>query len=428
MYQFDYELFFACLAGFSLFYPLFMSYFWIEGSVIYFLKYEHKKPGFREIPDLPSYPMVTVMVPCFNESFNVIDTIHAVNCSLYPNFEIIAVNDGSQDNTLEVLHGLQKSISRLRVVNLATNQGKATGLNSALLAAKGEILVCIDGDSIMDKHAIHWFVKHFLNSPRCGAVTGNPRVRTRSTLLGRIQVGEFSAIIGMLKRAQSMIYGSLFTISGVICAFRKSALESIGGWYKDIQTEDIEISWKLQLENWDVEFEPRSLCWVLMPEMLKGLVRQRARWAFGGAETFKRYLPAILRWKNRHMWAMCFEYSVSVAWCYTVLLLMTIWVLSICGVNVGGVQAFSWNPKGPGLVLGMTCLVQFLVSMKMDSRYDYKLMPVYFATVWYPLIYWLMNCLITAYTFPKAVFFTKAGSGKWVSPDRGIHLEAKKAA
>ena len=70
-------------------------------------------------------------------------------------------------------------------------------------------------------------IRHFLNNPTVAAVTGNPRIRTRSTLLGRIQVGEFSSIVGMIKRAQRT-FGRLFTVSGVITAFRKSAVHEVG--------------------------------------------------------------------------------------------------------------------------------------------------------------------------------------------------------
>ena len=101
----------------------------------------------------------------------------------------------------------------------------------------------------------------FVDNPNVGAVTGNPRIRNRSTLLGRIQVGEFSAIVGMIKRAQRS-YGQVFTVSGVIAAFRKSALHDVGYWSNDMVTEDIDISWKLQLAGWSIYFEPNALCWV----------------------------------------------------------------------------------------------------------------------------------------------------------------------
>ena len=82
---------------------------------------------------------------------------------------------------------------------------------------------------------------HLANGPRVGAVTGNPRIRNRSTLLGRLQVGEFSSIIGLIKRAQR-IYGRIFTVSGVIAGFRISALHQVGYWNTDMVTEDIDVS------------------------------------------------------------------------------------------------------------------------------------------------------------------------------------------
>ncbi|UGA40609.1 glycosyltransferase [Chromobacterium haemolyticum] len=87
----------------------------------------------------------------------------------------------------------------------------------ALALARHEYLLCIDGDALLDPYAGKWLMRHFLTSPRVGAVTGNPRIRNRTTLLGRLQVGEFTAIIGLIKRAQRT-YGRLFTVSGVITA------------------------------------------------------------------------------------------------------------------------------------------------------------------------------------------------------------------
>ena len=136
----------------------------------------------------------------------------------YPNFEVIAINDGSKDNTLEILHELADQHPRLRVINLASNQGKAVGLRTAALLSNSDILIGIDGDALLAPNATAWIVRHFIENPQVGAVTGNPRIRNRSTLLGKIQVGEFSAIVGMIKRAQRA-YGHVFTISGVIAGF-----------------------------------------------------------------------------------------------------------------------------------------------------------------------------------------------------------------
>lgn len=103
-----------------------------------------------------------------------------------------------------------------------------------------------------------------LNFPRIGAVTGNPRILNRSSILGKLQVGEFSSIIGLIKRAQRT-YGRIFTVSGVIAAFRKTALVRVGFWSDDKITEDIDISWKLQMDHWDIQYIPQALCYIYMP-------------------------------------------------------------------------------------------------------------------------------------------------------------------
>ena len=169
------------------------------------------------------------------------------------------------------------------MIHLAENQGKAMALRTGALLARHEILVCIDGDALLDRHAAHWLVRHFVRKPGVAAVTGNPRIRNRSTILGRVQVGEFSCIVGTIKRAQKT-FGRIFTVSGVITAFRRSAVHQVDYWSTDILTEDIDITWKLQRAGWDVRFEPQALVWILMPETLRGLWKQRLRWATGGAQ------------------------------------------------------------------------------------------------------------------------------------------------
>lgn len=204
------------------------------------------------------------------------ETLRALTALDYPEFEILLINDGSTDDTGARIDALAAQDSRFRAVHLARNQGKAVGLNTAAMVARYDYFLCIDGDSLVDPHCLMWMMRHLLGSPRVGAVTGNPRIRTRSTLVGRIQVGEFSSIIGLIKRAQRT-YGKIFTVSGVMVCFRRSALHDVGYWNPDALTEDIDVSWRLEVRHWDVRFEQSALCWILMPETLRGLWRQRLR-------------------------------------------------------------------------------------------------------------------------------------------------------
>ena len=282
------------LLGFVFYYPLFMSFLWMTGAALFHWRYERGEAPWDRPRALPDTPPVSVLIPCYNEGDNAQETLSHALALDYPEFEVIAINDGSADDTGEVLERMAAQHPRLRVVHLAQNQGKAMALQAGALLARHEILICIDGDALLDRHAAHWLVRHFVESREVAAVTGNPRIRNRSTLLGRVQVGEFSSIVGTIKRAQR-IFGRIFTVSGVIAAFRKSAVHQVGYWSADALTEDIDVTWKLQRAGWDVRFEPNALTWILMPETLRGLWKQRLRWAMGGAQVLLKNLDAALR-------------------------------------------------------------------------------------------------------------------------------------
>ncbi len=405
---------------FVFYYPLFMAYVWMVGGIYYRLHWESHGEQSRDNPQpLPESPPVSILVPCHNEGDNVKETIGFLAAQHYPNFEIIAINDGSKDNTGELLDELTKKYDTLRVVHLAGNQGKAMALNVGALMTKNNILVCIDGDALLDPYATHWLVRQFLSAPRLGAVTGNPRIRNRTSLLGKIQVGEFSSIIGLIKRAQR-IYGRVFTVSGVVVAFNKTALHDIGYWTADNVTEDIDVSWRLQLNHWDVRFEPNALCWILTPETLKGLTQQRIRWAQGGAETFMRYFRTMLSWRRRRMWLVCVEYIVSVVWTYSLMCKLILWVISKFIPLPSYLQVSSLIPGWTGVILGLTCLLQALVSLSIDSRYESGLVRYFFWMVWYPIAYWIINVVATVVGFPRALLKKRGERAVWTSPDRGI--------
>jgi biofilm PGA synthesis N-glycosyltransferase PgaC len=397
-----------------------MAYLWMTGAIIYY--YHWEKPfgdKINEPPELDHWPGVSILVPCHNEGENIIETISWLQKTKYPDFEIITVNDGSTDNTGEILDNLSNKVKQLRIIHLESNQGKARGLTLAALSAKNEFLVCIDGDVVLDPWAIHWMVWHLATSPRVGAVTGNPRIRNRTTLLGKVQVGEFSSIIGLIKRAQR-VYGRVFTISGAIAAFRRSALQQVGFWDTDMVTEDIAISWKLQLNFWSIRYEPHAMCWLLMPETFKGLWKQRLRWAQGGMEVFICNFRRLFDWKRRRMIMVTVEYLISAIWAYSVIVIILLWAIGLFIDLPDYIAVKSLIPGWTGILLGITCLIQFGLSMIIDSRYDRDIAKNYFWIIWYPVVFWMINVLTVAVGVPKAILKPKGQRAIWTSPDRGI--------
>jgi biofilm PGA synthesis N-glycosyltransferase PgaC len=416
--------FWGVMLSYVFLYPVLMSLLWMIGGVAFYFRYErHPHRIISQPPERADYPLVAVLVPCFNEEANARETIDALIDLHYPNFEVIAINDGSRDRTGEILDALADEYPQLRVIHHVRNQGKAVGLNTAALLTHAEILVGIDGDARLDPWCLHWLVRHF-DEPEVGAVTGNPRVRTRSTLLGRIQVGEFSSIVGLIKRAQRSI-GLIFTVSGVIAAFRRSALFEAGFWSPDKLTEDVDITWKLQLAGWEVRFEPRALCWILMPETLKGLWNQRLRWATGGAQVIFDYWSEI--WQRPRMWPVFVEYSMSILWAFCMALLVVYRIADLVFYRIdlqsAPVLMLGWT----GLLIGTTCLVQMMLSLWLDRPYDQGLLKNYFWMIWYPVIYWVLSATTAVAALPAALARRSGKRATWISPDRGVSPDKNNA-
>lgn len=407
------------LNAFTFLYPCVMAYVWIAGALSYYWVRERPFIDPAHPPLLPQYPFVSVLVPCHNEAENIEETFGQLMELDYPAYEVLAINDGSRDNTAELLDLLAQCHPRLRVVHLRQNQGKAIALTCAAHAARGEYLVCIDGDTLLHPQALHWFVRGLEQWPGIGALTGNPRIRNRSTLLGKLQVGEFSSIIGLIKRAQRA-YGRLFTVSGVVCAFRKRALHDIGYWAPDMVTEDIDVSWRLQLSGWYVLYEPHALCWILMPETLRGLWRQRLRWAQGGAENAVRNVRHFLRHPFSGLGPIYFDYSLSILWSYAMAFTFALWLLAIVPGVYLPVQGAGLIPESWGLMLCLSFLLQAAVSMWLDGKYERGLWWSYFWMIWYPLVYWMIIWATALVGFPKGIMRRRPRRARWQSPDRGI--------
>ncbi|WP_103035691.1 poly-beta-1,6-N-acetyl-D-glucosamine synthase [Castellaniella caeni] len=410
------------LLGFAFFYPLLIAVVSILGGLYYWFHWERHWAWGLDVqpPELKGNPLITILISCHNQAEQGPDTVLSALDQHYLNIEVIAIDDGSTDGTGRRLDALAAVHERLRVVHLDRHQGKAMALRMGALAARSDYLVCIDGDALLDRNAASFLVAPLLACPRVGAVTGNPRIRTRSTLIGRIQVGECASIAGLIKRTQR-VYGQVFTVSGVVSAFRRSALDRVGYWSLDTVAEDIDISWKLQRDHWSIFYEPRALCWIPMPETIRGLWRQRLRRAQGGAEVFLSNVPAIWSWRYRRLWPMVLEYGVSSVWAFALLLAVVLWTIGLFTALPSRLHIDTPLPPAfTGMVLVMACLLQFALSIFIDQRYEHGLARSLYWAVWYPLAYWVVHLLTTLCSFPAVLLKRRRPRARRESPDRGI--------
>jgi biofilm PGA synthesis N-glycosyltransferase PgaC len=398
-------------------YPFVMSFYWMIGALMFWFGAERRLPSL-ERPPPADLPPISIVIPCHNEAETAQETFAALAAIDYPDFEIVAVNDGSKDDTAKILACLAAEMPLLRVVNLATNQGKATAMNVGALLARHELLLLIDGDALLDPNALRWAAWHF-RIPALGGLTGNPRIRNRASILGRLQVGEFSSIIGLIKRSQSAY--ALFTVSGVICAFRKRALNDAGWWSPRTLTDDVDITWRMQIAGWRLAYAPNVITWILMPETLPGLWRQRLRWAEGGAQMLIDHGWQTLTGKAPSLLPVYANALLSTLWSYCIVLVTGIGILHAIGLPIlPQVPTFSLIPEWFGLTLCMTYLVQASESAWLERRFEPGMQTSLFWVIWYPLVFWMLSAVTTVVALPRALFSSRSGRTTWVSPDRGL--------
>lgn len=405
---------FEWLAMFVFLYPGLMAVYWTMSGTLYFLFSERNRREADYAGDSHA-PMVSVLIPCFNEAKQLSESIPYLLALNYPDYELLFINDGSSDETGKIIDEWASREPKIRALH-QENTGKASALNYALQHARGSHVVCIDGDAILDPYAVDYIVQTLEEDSSLGGVTGNPRVRNRSTVLGRMQVAEFSAIIGLIKRSQSIL-GTLFTVSGVICAFRQSVLKQVGGWRTNMVTEDIDISWRVQLAGFNIAYEPRALCWVLMPETIFGLLKQRLRWAQGGAEVIGKYANLIWRWDCRRLWPLYLEYVLTAFWAYAMSVVMLVTIYRAISTDMYLDQFFVQIHSA---LLLLFFLIQFLVSLLIDRHYEKGVGRYFLISIWYPYVYWMMGALTLVVGIPKAILRNQNHQAVWRSPDRGV--------
>jgi biofilm PGA synthesis N-glycosyltransferase PgaC len=158
-----------------------------------------------------------------------------------------------------------------------------------------------------------------------------------------------------------------------------------------------------------------------MPETLRGLWKQRLRWATGGAQTLLRNLDAWGRPEQRHLWPLLLEMTASAVWAYALLGLSLLWLLGLL-LPAGMVPPVGSPlvPASGGVLLGTACLLQFVFSTAMDARYDRGLGRALFWMIWYPVAYWVIGAATTIAAYPLVFIRGKGARARWVSPDRGI--------
>jgi len=271
----------------------------------------------------PATPGISLIVPAYNEEATIVESVRALLLLNYPSFEIVVVNDGANDRTMDVLsaaygmlpapasypqlittqpvRSFHRSLAHPELVVIdKANGGKPDAINAGINAARYALVCVIDADSILEEHALTRVVLPFIEDPDTVAAGGMVRVVNGSTVeagkvtrlglpksaLATFQVVEY--LRAFLAGRTALSAGNmLLIISGAFGLFRREAVIAVGGFRVDTVGEDMEIVTRLhrvyreQARRYRIVFQPDPVCWTEAPETLKILGRQRNRWQRG---------------------------------------------------------------------------------------------------------------------------------------------------
>src|SRR4051812_20359280 len=261
------------------------------------------------------YPFVSIIVPAFNEADVIQSSLSSLLELRYPYYEIIAVDDGSTDGTLERMREFEGNHYGVRVsVYRKENSGKADTLNYGIRRSKAPIVVCMDSDSRLTADALRYAMFHF-RDPHVGAVAGNVKVINRHNIWTKLQALEYIEGLNIVRNAQAF-FRSVNVIPGQIGIFRRKAIEATGGYDSDTFAEDFDMTVKILADGWKINYEPKAIAYTEAPEELLDIIQQRYRWSRGILQALRKQRHLLTRSSGAittplSLWYMLFE---GLAW------------------------------------------------------------------------------------------------------------------
>ena len=235
-------------------------------------------------------PPVSVIIAAYNEEKVIVRTVESILRNGYDDLELVIVDDGSQDATLEILRRDFGDRPNVRILS-QPNGGKSSALNNAIAHAQHDILIALDADTIFRTGTIEKLVRHFADS-QVGAVSGNARVGNRNSWITRFQSIEYIYGFNLDRRALDLL-NAITVVPGAVGAWRKDLILKLGGFGDDTLAEDTDLTLKIRRAGYQIRYEEGGVAFTEAPEDTRGLAKQRFRWAFGTLQAAWKHRDAL---------------------------------------------------------------------------------------------------------------------------------------
>ena len=228
---------------------------------------------------------ISIIVPAYNEEKTITSTIQSLQKLVYPNYEIIVVDDGSTDQTYQ--KAIQTQNSQTRIIH-QQNKGKPNALNTGITQSSGDIILTVDADTTLHKDALTKIANHFANNPKIGAIAGNVKIKREPTFINTLQSAEYATGINLVRKAQSVL-GCVLVVPGPIAAIKKEAIQKTGGFSEETFAEDFDITLAILKAGYRIEYEETSIAYTDAPKNIQDLFKQRRRWYRGMIQVLDKY-------------------------------------------------------------------------------------------------------------------------------------------
>jgi cellulose synthase/poly-beta-1,6-N-acetylglucosamine synthase-like glycosyltransferase len=316
------------------------------------------------LPAPVQYPRITVIVPAYNEEKVIQTTIESLLATDYPDKEIIVVDDGSTDKTLEIA---RRYSDKIKVIH-KENGGKASALNQGLLYATGDIVAVVDADTIIGHSSLKHIAKALVDE-NVVAVAGNIKIRNKVNWLTWCQALEYLSGIQIMRRGLDY-FGAITIVPGALGAFRKKKLEEAGTYHKETLVEDFDATMKVLRSGMIVNGSNAATAYTQAPQTLRDYYNQRKRWYRGNLQVLKRHSDILLNPR--------FGYLQRLSYPLMAIHMLVIPIASLMLWGFAAYQILIGNYYFVAFTLGMFILMQYLLSamaVRMDN--DDKKMILY---------------------------------------------------
>ncbi|MBO6180096.1 glycosyltransferase family 2 protein [bacterium] len=378
--------------GLALFVCL-MGVYFVASSIATKVK-SRKESKNPKVKDETYKPFVSVMIPAHNEESVISSTIARVFEMDYPNFEVIVIDDRSEDNTASVIKDLENNYNgRLKTLIRSKDAfpGKSAVLNDALNLAKGEAILVFDADAQMDKDFLTNLV-YELQPKDVGAVQARKVVKNKDVnLLTKCQNNEMT-IDTSCQVTRDAVKGAV-ELRGNGELIKREALEDIGGWNNYTITDDLDMSTRLHIKGWDVRFCKDTVVYEEGIMYLMPLYRQRRRWLEG---TIRRYLEYF--WDIMTSKKMSLRVRLDTI-AYISEFIMPAWFIIELFILISKIiiKGASVNTLMSSVIMGCIIGIGFMLSCRYSLRkYDKMnrvdaftqavITAVYLLMIWFPLV------------------------------------------